>query len=226
MKKFPIFLSITSFVFSFLVALLVFAHEEGSTIKEIKPMVDETHHLEVKPESLEGYRLPYMKVTVNIIEQDTKKEKVLELHSMFGGNLHYGINVALKPKEYRLKFHLDAPTFARGKERENQWFEPIDAEFLFDASKKFEKSIKIGNKETKDMKISFEAEHAESMFILEGTEQEHTTMGHQTMGEEAKPQVSSLGSDIPAILLYGIFLVVGAILGFIISLFIKSVPRK
>lgn len=66
-----------------------------------------------------------------------------------------------------------------------------------------EKSIKIGSKETQDMKISFEAEHAESMFMLEGAEQ---------------PMVMSTPSSWSVITLYVAFLVVGVVLGYIIYL--------
>lgn len=224
MKKFST-LSIILFVVSLFNVLLVDAHEEGSSLKEMMPMPDETHHLEVKPESLEGYRIPYMKVTVTIIDQETQEKKIIEMHPMFGGNFHYGVNVGLKPKQYLLRFHLDIPTFVRGDERENQWLEPVDGDFTFDASAKFEKSIKIGSKQTKDMKISFEAEHAESMFILEGTEQEHTAMGNQAVSTQAQP-TQSLARNATTIILYGIFLVVGAILGFVVSLFVKSGSKK
>lgn len=184
---------------------LAFSHEDNLALKEISSLPSETHHLEVKPETVEGYRLPYMKVSVEIIEQETKEGKKIEMHPMFGGNFHYGVNVALQPKKYLLKFHLDAPTFTRTHARESQWTQPIEAEFTFDASAKFENSIKIGSKETKDMKISFEAEHAESMFILEGTEQEHTIMGHESGAQSSK------SSSAP--LLYVTFLIIGIVLG-------------
>lgn len=224
MKKFST-LSIILFLLCLLNVFLVAAHEENLAVKEMKPMPDETHHLEVKPESLEGYRIPYMSVTVTIIDQETQEKKTIEMHPMFGGNFHYGINVGLKPKQYLLRFHLDSPTFTRGDERESQWLEPVDVDFTFDASAKFEKSIKIGGKETKDMKISFEAEHAEPMFILEGTEQEHTVMGHQAVSTQTQP-TQSLARNATTIILYGIFLVVGTILGFIVSLFVKSSSKK
>lgn len=224
MKKFSA-LSIILFVFSLFNVFLVDAHEEGSAVKEMMPMPDETHHLEVKPESLEGYRIPYISVTITITDQETQEKKTIEMHPMFGGNFHYGVNVALKPKQYLLRFHIDAPTFARGDERENQWLEPVDADFTFDASKKFEKSLKIGSKQTKDMKISFEAEHAEPMFILEGTEQERTAMGHQGISTQAQP-AQSLARNTTKIILYGVFLVVGVILGFVVSLFVKSSSKK
>lgn len=151
----------------------VFAHIENSLLKAFQPAANETHHLEVKPEALEGYRIPYMKTTVTIVDQDSQKTKTVELHPMFGGNFHYGVNVALEPKEYLLRFRLDPPAFMRGHAREKQWLTQVDAEFFFDAAASFEKSVKIGSKETSDMKISFEAEHAEDMFVLAEAEKEH-----------------------------------------------------
>ena len=219
-RKFPITLLLILFVPFLLTAQPIFAHEEGLPIKEMKPMADETHHLEVKPESLEGYRLPYMKVAVTIIDEETQEKKTIELHPMFGGNFHYGVNVALEPKQYLLKFHLDPPTFSRGHARENQWLEPVEAEFLFDASNQFEKNIKIGSKETQDMKISFEAEHAESMFILEGTEQEHGRTGHQ-----ASTQVPSFG-DVITPIIYVALLSIGFVLGIAFSKFMRKSPKK
>lgn len=220
MKKLPITLLLTLFVPFLLIAQQIFANGEGLPIKEMEPMADETHHLEVKPESLEGYRLPYMKAAVTITDKETQEKKTMELHPMFGGNFHYGANAALKPKQYLLKFHLDPPTFSRGHARENQWLEPVEAEFPFDASEPFEKNIKIGSKETQDMKISFEAEHAESMFILEGTEQEHGRSGHQ-----ASMQVPSFDSFI-TLVIYAAFLSIGLVLGIVFSKFMRKSPKR
>lgn len=146
---------------------------EPIKLKEVKPMAGETHHFEVKPESQEGNRIPYMNVSVIVVDQQTKDEETVVLHPMFSGNFHYGANVSLKPGKYLLRFRLDPPTFVRGEKRKAQWTEPVHAEFIFDAAAKFEKSIKIGEKKTPDMKISFEAEHAEAMFVPEGAGHEH-----------------------------------------------------
>ncbi len=164
--------------------LMLFAFVSAHEVTSL-PMKDissrgGTHHLEVKPESLEGYRIPYIKVVATIIDQESQKTKTVELHPMFGGNFHYGVNVALEPKQYLLRFHLDPPSFMRGEKRMNQWVSAIDAEFLFDGAAQFEKSIKIGEKMTPDMKISFEAEHVEKMFVSAGSEKEH--MAHEELG--------------------------------------------
>lgn len=214
MTKQSVFKVLVFFALILIFLKLTFSHEDELILKEMIPSPSETHHLEVKPETVEGYRLPYMKVTVEIIDKETNENKNMELHPMFGGNFHYGVNVVLQPKQYLLRFHLDAPTFARTHARENQWIQPIEAEFTFDASAKFEKNIKIGSKETRDMKVSFEAEHAESMFILEGTEQEHSAMGHQSGTQFTK------NSSTP--LFYAIFLIVGAVLGIGIYKFMRK----
>lgn len=135
-------------------------------VTEMKPAAQDTHHLEVKPASLEGYRIPDMKITVTAIPEGGGVTIIKELDQMFGGNLHYGVNIALEPKKYLLKFHLEPPTIMREGVRFNQWLLPIDAEFAFDAAASIEASGKIGIKETSDMKIDFETEEAESMFVL------------------------------------------------------------
>jgi hypothetical protein len=146
---------------------------EPMALTEVKPGPDETHHIEVKPESAEGYRIPYMDVFVLIVDEQTKDEETFALHPMFSGNFHYGVNVSLKPGKYLLKFRLAPPSFVRGENRKAQWLERIDAEFPFDSSIKFEKSIRIGQTKTNDMRIIFEAEHAEPMFVPGGAGHEH-----------------------------------------------------
>lgn len=158
-------------------ALPLFAHEGELSVVRMEQEAGATHHLEVKPESKEGYRIPYMKVTATLVDQEVGQERTVEFHPMFGGNFHYGANVALQPKSYVVRFHLDPPTFVRSHAREDQWLSPLEAEFPFDAAKPFEKNVKIGTRETEDMKVSFEVEHAEEMFILPGTEKEHAAQG-------------------------------------------------
>lgn len=174
MKSKPILLAVLFLVAGVFVFTAALAHEEVAppALKDVS-IKGETHHIEVKPESLEGYRVPYMLVTATIIDEVSRSGKTVTLHPMFGGNFHYGANVTLEPKKYLLQFHLDPPTFMRSHTRENQWLVPVEAEFVFDAAASFEKSIKIGSKETSDMKVSFEAEHAEEMFVLAEAEKEH-----------------------------------------------------
>lgn len=218
MKKYLIALVVLG-IFS-LAIVFVSAHETQSLAKKVGPQPGETHHLEVKPESLEGYRIPYMKVSVTMIEQDTKQSKTVELHPMFGGNFHYGANVILQPKQYSLRFHLEPPTFMRGHAREDQWFIPVDAEFTFDATKEFEKSIKVGEKKTDDMKISFETEHAEDMFMLTGTEEEHALHGDNENGKKQTPLGAS-NQLLTVILSIG----VGLVVGFLIARFSKRIAK-
>lgn len=186
----------------------VFAHKETALVNKIESAAGDTHHLEVKPESLEGYRIPYMKITATLIEQDSEKGATVELHPMFGGNFHYGVNVVLKPKPYLVRFHLDPPTFIKGNLRKDQWLSPVEAEFIFDAAAKFEKNVKIGQKNTSDMKISFEAERAEEMFVLADAAQEHM------MKEVAPPAATPKNQNTTLIVA---MLAAGLVLGFAIS---------
>ena len=186
--------------------------ETVAGITEIKPAAGDTHHLEVKPESLEGYRIPNMEITVKAIPQDGSPVIEKKLDEMFGGNFHYGANITLEPKQYLLQFHLDPPTFMREGKRASQWLEPINAEFAFDASAPVETSGKIGTKQTADMKISFEAEDAESMFMISG-EDTHTEM-ESMRGEETASAVNN--TRIPS----AISGILGVIAGFIIGRFL------
>lgn len=194
----------------------VFALENASPIEKMESVKGETHHLEVKPETIEGYRLPYMKMTVTIIDQDSKKSSTLELHPMFGGNFHYGANVSLEPRKYLLRFQLEPPTFAREDPREKQWLTPLEAEFEFDGDARFEESIKIGQKDTADMKVSFEAEHAEEMFIISNSKENHQTMGESK--SDTLPTTVQKSQTTTTVI--GTFLI-GLILGFIASRFWK-----
>lgn len=212
MKKYLIALGIFS-----LTIVSASAHETQSLVKKVGPQPGETHHVEVKPESLEDYRIPYMKVSVEVIEQDTKQSKIVELHPMFGGNFHYGANVVLRPKQYSFRFHLEPPTFMRGHVRENQWLVPVDAEFIFDAAEKFEKNIKIGEKTTDDMKISFEAEHAEDMFVLTGAGEEPM---HGDNGDK-RNQIPATSAN--QIFVIAISLGVGLVIGFLAAKFSKRI---
>lgn len=169
MKIKSILTAVSLFIAGVFVFVAVSAHEGAPSTKEIL-VTGETHHLEVKPASLEGYRIPNMEVTVKIIDDLTHSEKIVTLHPMFGGNFHYGANVTLEPKKYRLVFHLDPPTFMREGKRMGQWLSAAEAEFPFDGAMKFDDNVKIGEKETADMKISFETEHAEEMLAFSGGE--------------------------------------------------------
>jgi len=182
-------------------------------VTEMKPAVGDTHHLEVKPESLEGYRIPDMKITVEAIPQGGGSVIEKELDGMFGGNFHYGVNIALEPKQYLLKFHLDPPTFMREGKRASQWLEPIDAEFTFDAAASIETSGEIGTKQTSDMKIIFEAEEAESMFVLPGGEDMRMTA--EPMHDDEEESTESNAGATSAI-----FGVLGVIVGFVLGRFL------
>ncbi len=177
---------------------------------EMKPDARDTHHIEVKTETLEGYRIPDMKITLKAIPQGGGSTVEKDLDGMFGSNFHYGVNMALEPKQYLLKFHLDPPIFMREGKRANQWLESIDAEFAFDAAAPIETSGEIGTKETTDMRILFEAEEAESMFMLSEGEDMHMTV-ESMHDEESEPAENNAGMLLAFAGILG--LVAGLILG-------------
>lgn len=142
--------------------------EMPSGIMQMDPKPGETHHFEVKPETLDGQRIPYMTVTVTAVEDGTGTVVEKELHPMFGGGFHYGANLALPGEGYLLEFHLEPPSadLMRGSKRKDQWLEPLHFEFAFNAKEEFDHKIKIGDASTADMNILFETEHAEPMWML------------------------------------------------------------
>lgn len=217
---------------AFLLAAAALAHEapagpatDQTLIKKLPSTPGQTHHLEVKPESLDGRRLPYMTVTATVIDQDSGQiVSRINLHPMFGGNFHYGANVALEPKTYLLRFHLDPPSLVRGDERKNQWLIPVEAEFTFDAAAPFADSIKIGQKDTRDMKISFEAERPEEMFAL-ASDGDHPMMmdddgmNEMMTGDEmTTDHEESAAKQNSALIIIGL---AGLVIGFILSRFLK-----
>lgn len=133
---------------------------------QINPAPGENYHLEIKPQTLEGYRIPNMDISVTITNTKTGETSVEHLHGMFGGNYHYGGNIALPAGVYNLAFHLDPPVFMREGGRANSWIEPVEADFNFTAVNDPKEGSIIGEKVTEDMKIIFEMETAEPMWAL------------------------------------------------------------
>lgn len=170
------------------------------------PKPEETHHFEVKPETLDGQRIPYMTVTVTAVPQGAGDVVEKELHAMFGGGFHYGANLALPGEEYTLKFHLEPPAteMVRGSARKDQWLEPLDFEFAFNAKEEFDDKIKIGDASTENMNILFESEHAESMWMNVG-------MG---MGMDSGMDMDGEEQKISPLLYLVVGLIVGLIGGF------------
>src|SRR3989344_2823476 len=202
------------------------AHSDGpadgmmvpATMTEMKPGPGETHHLEVKVETLEGFRIPDMEIAVTATPQGGGTPIEKELDGMFGSNFHYGVGMALEPKQYLLTFHLDPPTFMREGKRASQWLELVDAEFVFDAGT--QTSGVIGTKELADMKIIVEAEEPESMYMMaEGAG------GHmETMVDQQVPVQKSSGSSLALIGVLG--LIVGFILGRFVFAAKEPAPPK
>jgi hypothetical protein len=184
-------------------------------VTEMKPAAGDTHHLEVKPETLEAYRIPGMKITVTAIPEGGGPEIVKQLDEMFGGNFHYGVNLALEAKKYTLKFHLEPPTFMREGKRANQWLTPIDAEFPFDGAAPVAISGKIGTKETPDMKIAFETEEAESIFVLAEKDATHMTMESAHLHDEEEMPTSDNSGTRTALTVF-----FSVILGFVLGRFL------
>lgn len=164
------------FMFMFFIGHVVSAddghpHDEESSapagLMLMAPKPGETHHFEVKPETLDGQRIPYMSVSVTAVLKGSGDVIEKELHPMFGGGLHYGVNIALPGEEYTLKFHLEPPSseLARGDSRKDQWLNSLDFEFDFNAKEEFDHKIDIGKASLADMNIFFESEHAESMWM-------------------------------------------------------------
>lgn len=166
--KYALFI-IIALVSSVSAGQVVSAHggEVGEVSKElikIDPASGENYHIEVKPQTLEGYRIPNMNISATVTSLKTGETSVVQLHGMFGGNYHYGSNIALKEGEYNFAFHLEPPTFMREGARANSWMEPVEADFNFSAVNNLTGETVVGEKVTKDMKIAFGMEVAEPMW--------------------------------------------------------------
>jgi len=180
--------------------------EISGELIQIDPMAGENYHLEIKPQTLEGYRIPDMDISVTITNAKTGESSEKHLHSMFGGNFHYGSNVALPEGEYILSFDLEPPTFMREGDRANSWIEPIEAEFTVKTENNPKEGFIIGEKTTKDMKIIFEMETAEPMWEFP-----------EPTAPAPTPVVATTDSDSDGMnkILLGVFaLIVGGGLGF------------
>jgi len=138
--------------------------EVSNRLVKTDPAPGENYHIEFKPQTPEGYRIPDMDISVTIKNTKTGASSVKHLHAMFGGNYHYGSNIALSEGEYIFSFHADPPMFMREGDRANSWIDPIDAEFTFSAVNDPKEGALVGEKMTKDMKIVFEMETAETMW--------------------------------------------------------------
>ena len=180
--------------------------EISGELIQIDPMAGENYHLEIKPQTLEGYRIPDMDISVTITNAKTGESSEKHLHGMFGGNFHYGSNVALPEGEYILSFDLEPPTFMREGDRANSWIEPIEAEFTVKTENNPKEGFIIGEKTTKDMKIVFEMETAEPMWEFP-----------EPTAPAPTPVVATTDSDSDGMnkILLGVFaLIVGGGLGF------------
>ncbi|MDO8492323.1 MAG: iron transporter [bacterium] len=188
-------------------------------VMEMKPATTDTHHMEVKAETLEGFRIPYMKITVIAVPEGGGKTVTKVLDSMFGTNFHYGANMTLEPKKYTLTYHVEPPTFMREGKRANQWLEEVDATFPFDAAASIETAGKIGTKEIADMKILFEAETAESMYVLAESVDTPMMGGDSMMEGVTHDDADRASGDSDGGSLAGIG-ILGLIIGLIIGKFI------
>ena len=181
--------------------------EISGELIQIDPMAGENYHLEIKPQTLEGYRIPDMDISVTITNAKTGESSEKHLHSMFGGNFHYGSNVALPEGEYILSFDLEPPTFMREGDRANSWIEPVEAEFTIKTENNPKEGFIIGEKTTKDMKIIFEMETAEAMW-------EFPEEAVAAPEPAVAAPVPASGSNMNNIFLALLALVVGGGLGF------------
>ena len=172
---------------------------------KIDPAPGENYHIEFKPQTLEGYRIPNMDIAVTITNTETGKSSIKHLHAMFGGNYHYGSNIALSEGEYVFSFHAEPPRFMREGDRANSWIEPIDAEFAFSAINDPKEGTLVGEKTIEDLKLICEMETAESMWAFP---------------EKAMPELvtNTAPSDAPSKIFLAVFaLLVGGGIGFFVG---------
>lgn len=165
-------LLIISFFLLFTFGQIVHAHgdegeeEASENLVEIVIAPGENYHIEIEAETLDGKRIPELGISVVAINVETGEEIEKTLHGMFGGNYHYGSNMALPEGEYSFAFHIDPPTFMREGSKAGSWAMPIDAEYTFSTVDNPDDEFETVIKTTGDMKIIFVAEPAQAMWVL------------------------------------------------------------
>lgn len=198
----------------------------------------ENYHIEIEAETLDGKRIPELAITADITNVATGAVTQKMLHGMFGGNYHYGTNVALPEGEYRIVFHIAPPTFMREGSRAGSWVEEADAEVTLSAVDVPEDEYETEILRTEDMVVVFVAEPAQDMWAFPNSmmdmhdmadvhdEDTHEDM-HDAMAEMVDDHHAAdhdsdrdTGSTILAILT----LIMGALLGFIAGKYMRSAP--
>jgi len=142
--------------------------EASENLVEMLPATGENYHIEIEVETLDGNRIPELSITAVITNIETGEKTEKMLHGMFGGNYHYGSNVALPKGEYAIAFHIDPPTFMREGSRAGSWVEPVDAKVTFTSVETPEEEFETEILRTEDMVVVFVAEPAQAMWAFPG----------------------------------------------------------
>ena len=149
--------------------------EASEALVEIAIALGENYHIEIEAETLDGKRIPELHIEVTATNVATGEETIKTLHGMFGGNYHYGTNMALPEGEYSFVFHIEPPTFMREGSRAGSWTESVDAETTLTAVNNPTDEVEAVIKTTEDMVIVFVAEPAQPMWAFPQNMEE---MGH------------------------------------------------
>ena len=160
---------------------------------KMAPTASDTHHFEVKFEDKNltgkrGVKLIGAKVMVTVTNDRTGEKVVSPLHEMYGGSgYHYGSNIALATSRnkstdtYTVKTHVKPPSFARSNSTRDVWSKDTVVEFkgVTMHVPKDVHDVHIGKKTAGNMVIDVEAEHAESMWMMDhGKAMDHMGKEH------------------------------------------------
>ena len=168
--------------------------EASEALVEIAIALGENYHIEIEAETLDGKRIPDLSIEVTATNLATSEETVKTLHGMFGGNYHYGTNMALSEGEYSFVFHIEPPTFMREGSRAGSWTESVDAETTLSAVNNPEEEVEAVIKTTEDMVVVFVAEPAQPMWAFP---QDMEEMGHMDdiMNVEEDEMIDNMMDD-------------------------------
>jgi hypothetical protein len=131
-----------------------------------------THHLEIVPLDVNGEFISYVDVAyVEVTDEEGNTEKV-DLHPMWGGFWHYGVNLDLKPETYIFKFNLHPTTVARDDTTLDKFVEEIELEVVFDASQTVLGLQELATEEYEDVNVEVFITEGKQMYTVESKHDE------------------------------------------------------
>lgn len=131
-----------------------------------------THHLEIVPVDVNGEFISYIDVAfVEVTDEEGNTEK-FDLHPMWGGFWHYGVNLDLKAETYIFKFNLHPTSVVRDDTTLDKFLEEIELEVVFDASQTLLGMQELATEEYDDVNVEVFIAEGKPMYEVESTHDE------------------------------------------------------